>query len=165
MPIPGPTIQTLQSGYPQSDLQTVMKDIVPAKHWLQSAEDPNTCAIRLSHAFNHAKVPIRARSGVGMFKGNDDLRYIYRADEFVDYVTALYGKPDITQTSRSHKPAEIRQAIAGSPGVLFFKLARTRKGKSVDLSAFGHADIWDGSTVWYNPTVWDRTWHVQLWTV
>ena len=165
MSIPGVSIQSLQTNYPRTEKPPldVIADAYGAGHWLLKSKDPNTCAIRLSRAFNYGGAAIKAKAGVVMEKGPDGNRYIYRAAEFVEYLRAEYGKPDVTQAGKT--AADLTAAISGKPGVLFFRLTKENgKGKAVHLSGYGHADVWDGAAIWYNDVLW-KTWEVTLWRV
>ena len=144
MPIPGVSVAELQKYYPDENHlgMAVIKDVFGEKHWLVSSDDPNTCAIRLSRAFNYGGAPIKAMAGIKIEKGLDGKRYIIRADDFVKYCRKHFGKPDVVK--KADTVAGLEGAIRGKPGVLFFQL----KKKTLLMSAFGHADVWNGSTVW-----------------
>lgn len=161
MAIPGVTIASLQKYYPgaASGGMDVIKEVFGEKHWLVTSHDPNTCAIRLSRAFNYGGAPIKAMAGIAAEKGLDGKRYLIRADDFVKYCRKQFGAPDVTRKGSS--VADLEGAIRGRPGVLFFRL----KKNDLQMSAYGHADIWDGSVVWYNAPVMEKTWQITLWKV
>ncbi|MHC4180390.1 MAG: T6SS effector amidase Tae4 family protein [Planctomycetota bacterium] len=165
MSIQGTSIANLQNHYPGSEkLGTdLIEETLGESHWLLDTDDPNTCAIRLSLAFNNAGLPISRVSGITMSKGQDDNWYIYKVDHFVKYCEKQYGKADVV--AKSYKETELKDEIIGKPGVLFFRLRKAnRSGRLVDLSLFGHADIWDGASVWYNPII-HKAWQLYLWRV
>jgi hypothetical protein len=164
MSIPGVSISTLQTNYPTTtDPKEVVKDTLGSDHWLMKDPDLNTCAIRMSRAFNYGGAPIKAMSGIHLEKGADGKRYMIRADDFVKYCTAQFGKPDITK--KASNAADLQAAISGTPGVLFFRLMKDAGGgKMVKRYPYGHADVWDGAGVWYNDVLY-KTWEVTLWRV
>jgi hypothetical protein len=164
MSIPGVSIQSLQDNYPDhSDTAKVVTDTLGEGHWLLDSDDLNTCAIRLSQAFNYGGAPIKAMAGIHLEKGPDKNRYMIRANDFVKYCKAQFGEPDVTK--KASNAADLTAAITGKPGVLFFRLMKDLGGgRSVKRHLYGHADIWDGSSVWYNDVLF-KTWEVTLWRV
>jgi hypothetical protein len=164
MSIPGVSLKTLQTNYPKTaDPKEVVKDTLGASHWLMKDPDLNTCAIRLSRAFNYGGAPLKRMTDVHFEMGTDGLRYLIRADDFVKYCRKHFGKPDVTKEATN--AADLQAAIGGKPGVLFFRLTKeTSPGKTVKRWLYGHADVWDGAAVWYNDVLF-KTWEVTLWSV
>lgn len=96
----------------------------------------NTCASRLSVAFNKAGSPIEVVSaatvGAQTLGTADGSRIIYRVADFRNYLINTLGKPDIDNTS----PYD--DAFKGRKGIIAF---------SVNWQgATGHIALWDGST-------------------
>jgi hypothetical protein len=164
MSIPGVSITTLKKHYPTiRDPVQVVKDSLGESHWLTRDPDLNTCAIRLSRAFNYGGSPLVRMADVHYEKGTDGKLYMIRADDFVKYCRKHFGKPDVTK--QANNAADLQAAISGKPGVLFFRLTKeTDSGKVVKRWLYGHADIWDGAVVWYNDVLY-KTWEVTLWKV
>jgi hypothetical protein len=163
--IQGVSIPDLQKNYPRGEKTPtdIITDFLGADHWLLKTADPNTCAIRLSRAFNYAGAPIKKTAGLLTEKGTDGKWYLIRANDFARYCENQFGKADVTQRGKSE--ANLKDAIRGQPGVVLFRLKKqTRSGRELEMSAFGHGDIWDGSVVWYNDVFWE-TWQVVLWRV
>ena len=98
----------------------------------QQGRFENACAIRMSYALNNSglRIPHIPSHTVSGKNGN---WYIYKVKSLIQYLTKVWGKPDIT----------ISQATAGQlssfKGVLVFDV----EGWS---DASGHATIWDGAT-------------------
>jgi hypothetical protein len=161
MSISGTTIKKLQDNYPlTSNGRQLVQDLLGADHWLLNTEDLNTCAIRLSKAFNYGGIPIeRVPSTVNTLRGQDGKKYIFRANEFVLYCKYRYGRQNIRK--RSNTVADLESAVNNHPGVIFFRLRRDNGNRRWP---FRHADVWDGSDVWYND-VFSRAWEVYLWNV
>ena len=97
----------------------------------QQGRFENTCAIRMSYALNNSglKIPHIPSHTVSGKNGN---WYIYKVKSLIQYLTKVWGKPDIT----------ISQASAGQlssfKGVLVFDVEGW-------TDASGHATIWDGA--------------------
>ncbi len=131
----------------------------------RSKEDwiTNTCAIRLSFALNYSGVegfPVD-RSLVGESKKinfitnkNDPQKgfaYIYRVDEFANYMLKKYGKPQVW-ARRQDNP---RAAVWGKKGIILFVV------KGWD-DATGHFDLWDGQKAAHQE-YFDQSSDVFLW--
>ena len=85
-----PTLQGLWDGFPDHEKYPTLKDLYtwlggkPAKNINEVGFGPtgNTCASRLSVAFNKAKAPIAHLAGVTTLKAGDGSRIIFRVAEF-----------------------------------------------------------------------------------
>lgn len=164
MSIPGVSIADLKANYPkEATKEEVVTEIFGDKHWLLTSANLNTCAIRLSKAFNYSGQPLKRKAGLVMEAGLDGKLYLIRAGEFVTYCKSEFKAPDVVKSAGSD--ADLTAAISGKPGVLFFRLKKERKpGVFVNSSLFGHADVWDGAEIWFNDVLWE-TWEVTLWKV
>jgi len=96
--------------------------------------DGNTCASRLSVAFNKAGVPISAAIanavGAKMLETADGSRIIYRVAEFRRYLIKILGNPVVDKT-RPHD-----DEFRGKAGIIAF---------SVNWGgATGHVALWNG---------------------
>lgn len=95
----------------------------------------NTCASRLSMAFNGGGAPITAAdaraAGAQTLGGADGSRIIYRVTEFRNYLVRLLGKPLIDNAS----PYD--SAFAGKRGIVAFTVSWA--------DASGHIALWDGA--------------------
>ncbi len=115
------------------------------KGWIK-----NTCAIRLSRAFNYSGNEFRVPSSVtfadkgnpktmSTILGSDKLRYAFRVAEFLKYLRQSLGKPQIS--------------VAKARG-----------------DATGHLDLWDGAAC-KHAAYWEQAMNVylyadkSLWTV
>jgi len=160
VPIQQLSFANLKAGYPTGPGADVWKKVTGKESGADS------CTIRLSLALHNAKHEIRKRTGVYCIKGIDEKWYMARADEVAQkYFPAVFTrKPDVTAKGNE---AEIRKAISNKSGVLFFRLTKQpisgrHKGKILKMSAFNHADLWDGSNVHYNDILY-KAYEVWLW--
>jgi hypothetical protein len=99
----------------------------------------NTCALRMSKAFNLAGQPIpRNHPGLFIVKGGDKLFYAIRVAEFGKYMRSVYGAPYVVRTPPKDTPMGVSSnQFTGLRGVLCFE---------VNFSdATGHFTLWDGA--------------------
>ena len=150
MPIPDPN--ALISNYPFGEADAVKKQIGGG---VNAPYITNTCAIRMSRAFNKsgAKVPGNVPYMLTV-KGGDGDRYALRVKEFRQWLEQKYGKPTLDErgTGTSSPPASFR----GKPGIICF----------VDCGwsdASGHLDLWDGSKC-VGHEYFSRAKHILLWS-
>jgi type VI secretion system (T6SS) effector Tae4 (amidase) len=95
----------------------------------------NTCVIRMSRAFNYcgiAECAIPPDGSLSTVRGEDDKRYAFRVNEFIDYLKATYGPPDIFRTEQyiSEEP------FLGKTGIMAWEVNWA--------DATGHFTLWDG---------------------
>jgi hypothetical protein len=124
----------MRSVYPDyADPATVKREIggkVDAD-WIE-----NTCAIRMSRAFNYSGVPIpRHFAGLNVVSGADHLWYAYRMQELAKWIQHAFGAASLTETSGKSLD---RNTIAGMQGIIVFDIHFS--------DAQGHIDLWDGTT-------------------
>ncbi len=106
-----PTLKALWDAFPTHDQYPTMKDLYT---WLGGepqanitspgfGENGNTCASRLSVAFNNGGAPISAAraatAGALTLQAADKSRIIYRVAEFRSYMIATLGSPEADKTS------------------------------------------------------------------
>jgi hypothetical protein len=139
-----PTLQRLWTAFPDHDTYQTLQDLY---NWLggqaaRNIDSPgfgpngNTCASRLSIAFNKAGSPISAvtasAAGAQTISAADGSRIVFRVSEFRKYLLKILGKPSIDNTS----PYD--DAFRGKQGIVAF---------SVNWQgATGHIALWNGST-------------------
>ena len=108
---------------------------------LENSED--SCALRISIAFNEAGMPIERIGSVngGYYDGNDGKIYVLRAAGIKDYLRRKYGPPTIKtlkKTIMDDRPSvaakNIWERLLATNGVMVI----TRN----DSKGTGHADIW-----------------------
>lgn len=91
----------------------------------------NTCASRLSVAFNRAGAPIRGISGVTTLGTANGSRIIFRVTEFRRYLLTTLGQPTMDRAT------PYNDAFRGKKGIIAF---------TVNFSnATGHIALWNGS--------------------
>ncbi|MDP4022323.1 hypothetical protein Q8W71_06790 [Methylobacterium sp. NEAU 140] len=118
------------------DVQAVMKGI------------PGTpCCVQISRAFCGAGLAVPAKSwrrSTAAFPGGRGWRALLATDEVEEFLAVPYGDGENLQGPKT-KPADVKGAIGGIPGVLIFRHGLRRgfppKGK------FEHTEIWDGSQI------------------
>lgn len=164
-----PAISALFDAYPTGSVPEIKTRLGRQNEaWIQ-----NTCVIRVSWAMNHAEgspfVLPRAMLGPQqklnfITNATDPARtfaYMYRVDEFANYMLKKYGKPQVfaVKAEGGGSPGEgaagLRRAVAGKPGVILFVV----RGWN---DATGHFDLWDGSQV-KGHEYFDKASHVFLW--
>lgn len=135
-----PTLQHLWDSFPDHDKYPTLEDLYT---WLggQAAKNVNsagfgpkgnTCASRLSVAFNKAGAPVTAIKGVTTLSVGDGARIIFRVSEFRTYLLHTLGKPSIDNA----KPYD--DAFKGKKGIIAFSVNWA--------NATGHIALWNGST-------------------
>lgn len=151
-----PPFAVLSANYPKESADQVKKRIGGHvnSNWVS-----NTCAIRLSRAFNYAGVPIpRNFPGLHVVSGSDRRWYAYRMQELKKWVTAMFGAPGLIRT-KGNGSTITRDAFAGHQGVISFDIHFT--------DADGHIDLWDGSdfyeSVYAQSDYFARATQIVLW--
>ncbi len=95
----------------------------------------NTCASRLSVAFNKSGAPINAviakSAGASTLSASDGARVIYRVAEFRKYLLSTLGKPTVDDKS----PYD--SAFKGKSGIIAFAVNWS--------NATGHIALWNGA--------------------
>lgn len=129
-----PKYDMLIKNYPtDSDPEKIKKAIGGA------VDDPNiknTCVVRMSKAFNYtsdAEDEIPKRNGLYSVKGADKKNYALRVEEFVDFLTAEYGAPDLTKTG-----AAISASAFKNKGIIAWHVDGWKDAR-------GHFTFWDGT--------------------
>ena len=129
-----PRFDLLSASYPDEPRDAVKRKIgghVNAD-WVN-----NTCAIRLSRAFNYSGVPIPSHfPGLKVISGSDRRWYAYHMQELKKWIEFTFGPPGIVKT-KGHNATISREAFAGHHGVIAFDIHFT--------DANGHIDLWDGA--------------------
>ena len=139
-----PTLQKLWTAFPDHVSYPTLKDLytmlggVAAKNIYGPGFGPagNTCASRLSVAFNKAGAPISSVNATAAhaltISAADGSRIIYRVADFRNYLLSTLGKPSIDNTS----PYD--DAFRGKKGIIAFSVNWN--------NASGHIALWNGST-------------------
>lgn len=154
-----PSYLKLSSNYPNGTPDQV-KALIGGK--INSPWLTNTCAVRLSCAFNYAgethQIPGPGNVyGLSVVSGNDTKWYAYRVTEFAEYLRKRYGKPGVSVTGTLE---EMQAAIAGKSGVVRFVVEGWN-------DASGHLDLWHGGLCthecYFLPGPKPRTTKIELW--
>ena len=136
-----PNFQKLWDHFPDHGKYPHMKDLYT---WLGGTaeaninspgfgEKGNTCASRLSVAFNKAGAPIGGNlKGISTLSTGDKSRIIYRVSEFRTYLGRVLGTPTADITTRYD------DAFTGKKGIIAFSVNWQ--------NATGHIALWDGVT-------------------
>lgn len=119
-----PTFQRLWDSFPDHEKYPTLEDLYTwlggqaAKNINSSGFGPkgNTCASRLSVAFNKAGAQVTGIKGVTTLSVGDGTRIIFRVAEFRIYLLHALGKPSIDNT----KPYD--DAFKGKKGIIAFSV-------------------------------------------
>lgn len=139
-----PHLQDLWAAFPDhvryptlADLYTTLGG-TPAKNVNVPGFGPNgnTCASRLSVAFNSARAPITAKSALAVradtLTAEDGSRIIYRVADFRRYLQKEFGKPVVDSVT------PFDDKILRKKGIIAFSIAFQ--------DATGHIALWNGRT-------------------
>jgi hypothetical protein len=129
-----PNFDVLRGNYPDGDPNTVKSNIggkVDAD-WIT-----NTCAIRLSRAFNYSGVHIPTKfDGLSVLSGADGMWYAYRMRELKKWIELTFGEPNIVKVEPANGHIT-RESFASTHGIVAFDIRFD--------DASGHLDLWDGT--------------------
>jgi hypothetical protein len=134
---PLPNLEKMWTNFPRDhDPEAVKRAIGGAVNasWIK-----NTCAVRLSRAFNLSGHPIPSNfPGLKTVKGADGLNYAFRVAEMANYLEKTFGP------ARYHVAggAESKKKFAGKKGIVWYDVP----GWS---DATGHLDMWNGRSPAY----------------
>ena len=139
-----PSLQALRDAFPGHDTYPTLKDLY---NWLGGkavdniyaegfGPNGNTCASRMSVAFNKGGAPISkavaTAAGAETLGAGDKSRIIFKVAHFRKYLLATLGKPQLNNTS------PFDDAFKGKRGIIAF---------SVNWSnASGHIALWNGAS-------------------
>jgi type VI secretion system (T6SS) effector Tae4 (amidase) len=114
-----PDFDTLRKNYPDDDPDTVKSNIGGA---VDAAWITNTCAIRMSRAFNYSGVPLPPKfTGLNVVSGSDKMWYAYRQQELRRWIRLNFGGPAISK-NRPAKGHIDRSDFASAEGVIAFDI-------------------------------------------
>lgn len=127
-----PFFEDLRSNYPDDPTSGAVKTLIGGhvdEGWIK-----NTCAIRMSRAFNYSGIAIKHHDHPLMttISGADGKWYAIRMLEMRAWITANFGKPKLEIKGHTD-----RSKFAGVKGVIAFQIQFH--------DANGHLDLWDGS--------------------
>jgi hypothetical protein len=154
-----PDFQKLWDNYPGKQTADEVKKLiggVVAQDWIT-----NTCAIRMSHAFNLAGAPIPGNvPGLVTIRGGGkyaNFRYAIRVAEMRKWLESRYGAPTFKiagpHTGNREEPAPAK--FAGRQGIVVF----------VDCGwsdASGHFDLWNKDQIGHE-AYWGLARQLYLW--
>jgi hypothetical protein len=154
--VPLPSFQALWKNYPGKQTADEVKKLIGGA--VNATWITNTCAIRMSHAFNLSGAPIPGTvSYLNTVKGGNGYRYAYRVAELKKYLEAKYGAPTFRiagpQTGSREEPAPGK--FVGRQGIVVF----TDCGWS---DASGHFDLWNKDTIGHE-AYWGLAKQLSLW--
>ncbi len=125
-----PDFDTLRKNYPDGDPDTVKRNIGGKIHadWIT-----NTCAIRMSRAFNYSGVELPPKfAGLSVISGADKKWYSFRQQELRKWIGLNFGEPAIA----AEKPAQgqiVRSHFASRKGIIGFDIQFADATGHVDL--------------------------------
>lgn len=129
--------------------------------WIQ-----NSCAIKLSRAFNYADPKHRIPNGykfaikktplkLNTIVGGDKYRYAFRVAEMLKYLAEKYGRPAVRVRKKRGDDA-VPASFAGKSGVIVFNDCGWG-------NATGHIDLWNGTDC-RGAAYWSDAKEVYLWS-
>jgi hypothetical protein len=143
-----PTLSAMWNEYPIGPKEAVGTLIGGDVAANISANDWDTCAIRMSRALNYGGSPVEGFEGmrnqyvpskVRAIHGADKKWYIYSVYDMRVYLTNRFGQPAKYPSSTS----SAAMATKGMSGVIMFFPE--------------HVDLWNGTTIRYNDQLWGRS--------
>jgi hypothetical protein len=126
-----PKFNQLQAAYPKGTAEDVFK-LIGGK--VEANNFANSCAIRVSRSLNYSGYKVDYIPPNLTVSGGDGNWYIYRVKEFIKYLNAKFGKPDIVV-----KNSPYQQKFKNKKGIIVFEVDEWS-------DASGHATLWDGVT-------------------
>ncbi len=127
-----PAFAALRSAYPDDASGDAVKQAIGGH--VNAAWITNTCAIRLSRAFNYSGIKIKHHDTplMATVSGADHNWYAYRMLEMRRWIEANFPAPALNIAGSTD-----RSKFAAVKGVIAFEIAFA--------DANGHLDLWDGS--------------------
>lgn len=150
MPIPDPS--RLIANYPHGEADQVKRNIGGG---VNASYITNTCAIRLSRAFNYSGAEVPKGAGMLTVRGADKKNYALRVAEFRKWLESRYGRPTLSAPGKRSHENDAPPSFQGRKGVICF----------VDCGwsdASGHLDLWDGQKC-VGHAYFDKAREVYLW--
>ena len=159
-----PDFQKLWDAYPNDKDPAVVKQQIGGgvdAPWIG-----NTCAIRMSRAFNYAgdgwRIPAAHRYAdqnaeprvMNTVKGGDGLRYAYRVAELLKWLRETFGPPQLRL--RKKRGDGMPAAFAGRRGIVVFNDCGWD-------DATGHVDLWNKDRAGLH-AYWEPAREVYLWS-
>ena len=136
-----PSFDTLRKNYPDGDPEIVKRNIGGK---VDAAWITNTCAIRMSRAFNYSGVLIPSQlDALRVLSGFDRMWYAYRMRELKSWIELSFGEPNIVKNKPDNGHIS-RDSFMTVHGVIAF---------DIDFEdASGHLDLWDGTSYIHQST-------------
>jgi hypothetical protein len=136
-----PKYEVMEANYPADEDPQAVKSAIGGG--VDASWITNTCAVRLSQAFNYSGLPLpRKFTGMLVVTGGDLKRYAVRQLELRKWIAFEFGPPDLTRTKPKGGTIN-RDDFKDVKGVIGFDIHFK--------DATGHVDLWDGSTFMHEP--------------
>lgn len=143
-----PTYQSLITNYPGNQYSSAQViELIKGNVQINSHSFDNTCAMRMSRAFNYANsgslyaVP-NSYPGMLTLEGADTLNYATNIGEFDNFLTRNYSKPTLVLTRGQNGEFDL-DPLKGKSGIIRFEVSGWN-------DASGHITLWDGGSCAYN---------------
>ena len=149
-----PEFESLWRNHPRDEDSRLVKKMIGGK--VDAEWYVNTCAIRMSRAFNYSgytipKLKSRQPDGKERWEsisGADGKWYLLRVDTFLSEILEKhFGPPDIR--------GKVKGDFMGKKGLILFKVRRWE-------DATGHLDLWDGAKASHK-AYFDKSDYVLFW--
>lgn len=148
------TFSQLWLNYPIGKRDKVKKEIggrVDAE-WIA-----NTCAIRMSSAFNKSGIKIQKSAILHTISGGDGMQYAFRVKEFRQYLKSKFGNPTFI-FERTGKNKLSKRLIKGKKGILVHDVREWS-------DASGHVTLWNGSRCIRKENYFGLSTKIELWEI
>jgi len=156
-----PSFDKMWNNYPTVERPDLITEIggkveTTVRPTLSTANPWNTCAIRVSRAFNYAGDPIPQRHILqrspdkrllAVLLGGDKMWYAYRVNELIHYITEVYGSASGKASMNARD--DLGNVLPGTPCLITFNFEEIDKETRRNRAA-SHIDLWDGKAIRYN---------------
>ncbi len=141
----------LWNNYPGTYSAAGVYELIGGKvnqNYLNNPNDfANSCALRMSRALNYSGHEISYQKGK-TGSGDDKKWYYYRVADIIEYVTSIYGSPDLTNANRND--------VWMKRGIILFQNCGW-------TNASGHIDLWN-KAIAGNHAYWEECSKVSFWS-
>lgn len=142
----------LAEHYPLGELEQVKK-LIGGK--VNASWVKNSCAIRMSRAFNYGAFHIPRIDGLSVVSGEDKLWYAYRVREVMSWLKRLWGRPQVVINYATR--IGVPEALLGKKGILAVEVPFS--------DATGHITLWNGEKCIDDSDYFDMATRVSLWEI
>lgn len=156
-----PSWRDMSISYPKEDITSNnFYPLVSQKYVQLVKENPvaweNTCAARMSYAFNRSGIRLPVAPAGGNLIGDDKFNYWLRVKDLKSFMLKRFKNPDISYTLQKVNNTQSPEVGKRMQGVLLNVLQQIRHKKGIIVfevegwnNASGHFTLWDGINLAY----------------